>query len=36
VATAIHAELRGRENVQMASFDGAVLKAHSELHPNQP
>jgi predicted nucleic acid-binding protein len=34
LATAIHAEHRGWENVEMASFDEAVLRAHSELHPN--
>jgi predicted nucleic acid-binding protein len=34
LATAIHAEHRGSENVEMVSFDEAVLKAHSELHPN--
>jgi predicted nucleic acid-binding protein len=34
LATAIHAEHRGWENVEMASFDEAVLKAHSELNPN--
>jgi predicted nucleic acid-binding protein len=34
LATAIHAEHRGWENVEMASFDAAVLKAHSDLHPS--
>ena len=34
LATAIHAEHRGWENVEMASFDEAVLKAHRELDPN--
>jgi predicted nucleic acid-binding protein len=34
LATAIHAEHRGWENVEIVSFDEAVLKAHSHLHPN--
>lgn len=34
LATVIHAEHRGWENVEIASFDSAVLKAHSELHPD--
>jgi predicted nucleic acid-binding protein len=34
LATAIHAEHQGRENVELASFDEAVLKAHAELHPS--
>lgn len=34
LATAIHAEHRGWEDVELASFDDAVLKAHSQLHPN--
>jgi predicted nucleic acid-binding protein len=33
LATAIHAEHRGWGNVEMASFDEAVLKAHADLHP---
>lgn len=33
LATAIHAEKRGWEDVQLASFDAAVLKAHRDLHP---
>lgn len=32
LATAIHAEKRGRKDVQLASFDGHVLKAHADLH----
>jgi predicted nucleic acid-binding protein len=36
LATTIHAEHRGWESVEMASFDEAVLKAHSDLHPVQP
>jgi len=34
LATAIHAEHRGWEDVELASFDAAVLKGHRELHPN--
>jgi predicted nucleic acid-binding protein len=34
LATAIHAEHRGWGNVEMASFDEAVLKAHADLHPH--
>jgi predicted nucleic acid-binding protein len=34
LATAIHAEHQGWENVELASFDEAVLKAHAELHPS--
>ncbi len=34
LATVIHAEHRGWENVEIASFDSAVLKAHSEMHPD--
>jgi predicted nucleic acid-binding protein len=32
LATAIHAEHRGLQDVELASFDGAVLKAHACLH----
>ena len=32
VATVIHAEHRGHEDVQLASFDKDVSKAHAELH----
>src|SRR5579875_1789502 len=32
LATAIHAEHRGWPDVELASFDEAVLKAHAELH----
>lgn len=35
LATAIHAEHRGWENVEMVSFDESVLKAHRQLHPNE-
>jgi predicted nucleic acid-binding protein len=34
LATCIHAEHRGFDDVQLATFDQSVLKAHSELHPN--
>ncbi|HTX09112.1 MAG TPA: PIN domain-containing protein [Solirubrobacteraceae bacterium] len=34
LATAVHAEHRGWEDVEMASFDAAVLRAHRDLHPN--
>jgi predicted nucleic acid-binding protein len=36
LATAIHAEQRGHQDVKLASFDDAVLKAHASLHPQQP
>jgi predicted nucleic acid-binding protein len=35
LATAIHAEHRAWEDVELASFDAAVLRAHSDLHANQ-
>lgn len=34
LATAIHAEHRGHDDVRMASFDAKVLRAHAELHPD--
>lgn len=34
LATVIHAEHLGHEDVELASFDRDVLKAHAELHPN--
>ncbi|HEX5622536.1 MAG TPA: PIN domain-containing protein [Solirubrobacteraceae bacterium] len=34
LATAIHAEHRGYEDVRLLSFDAAVMRAHAELHPN--
>jgi predicted nucleic acid-binding protein len=34
LATAIDAERRGSDNVELASFDAAVLKAHRDLHPH--
>lgn len=33
VATAIHAEHQGHDDVRLESFDQAVLRAHAELHP---
>jgi predicted nucleic acid-binding protein len=33
VATAIHAEHRGREDVRLESFDDEVVKAYADLHP---
>ena len=34
LATAIHAEHNGHDDVRLASFDKAVLRAHAELRPN--
>lgn len=34
LATCIHAEHRGHKDVELATFDGKVLKAHASLHPN--
>jgi len=34
LATAIHAEHNGHDDVRLASFDKAVLSWHAELHPN--
>ena len=36
LATCIHAERRGWSDVQLATFDRRVLKAHAELHPGRP
>ena len=36
LATAIHAEHRGHQDVTLASFDDVVRKAHASLHPHQP
>jgi predicted nucleic acid-binding protein len=36
LATAVHAEHRGYQDVELASFDDSVLKAHANLHPHQP
>ena len=33
IATAIHAEHRGWEDVRLESFDDAVVKAYSDFHP---
>lgn len=35
LATAIHGEHRGREDVKLASFDAKVLAAHQALHPGR-
>jgi predicted nucleic acid-binding protein len=34
LATVVHAEHRGYEDVELATFDEDVLKAHAELHHN--
>jgi predicted nucleic acid-binding protein len=34
LATAIHAEHRGLENVRLASFDERVVRAYAQLHRN--
>jgi len=34
LATAIQAEHNGHDDVRLASFDDALLRAHAELHPN--
>lgn len=34
LATCIHAEHRGSTDVELASFDDKVLRAHAQLHPN--
>jgi len=34
LATAIHAEHNGHDDVRLASFDKAVLRAHADLHSN--
>jgi predicted nucleic acid-binding protein len=36
LATVIHLEHRGRTDVQLATFDRKVLKAHAALHPEIP
>lgn len=33
LATAIHAEHRGYDDVRLVSFDERVMRAHAELHP---
>jgi predicted nucleic acid-binding protein len=34
LATAVHLEQLGRVDVKLASFDGAVARAHAALHPD--
>lgn len=34
LATCVHAEHRGYDDVQLATFDQSVLNAHSALHPD--
>jgi predicted nucleic acid-binding protein len=34
LATVLHAEERGGHDVRLASFDGAVLRAHADLRPD--
>lgn len=36
LVTAIHAEHRSHQDVELAIFDDVVLKAHAGLHPQQP
>jgi predicted nucleic acid-binding protein len=36
VATAIHAERRGDDDVRLESFDAKVIKAYAALHPLPP
>lgn len=36
LATAIHAEKRGRADVRLESFDERVVKAYAALHPLSP
>jgi len=33
LATAVHAEHRGWEDISIASFDSSLLKAYTDLHP---
>jgi hypothetical protein len=33
LATAIHAEKRGHEDVRLESFEQRVVKAYADLHP---
>jgi predicted nucleic acid-binding protein len=33
LATCVHAEHRGHEDVRLATFDQSVLHAHADLHP---
>ena len=34
IATAIHAEKRGHDDVRLESFDKKVIKAYESLHPH--
>lgn len=34
LATAIHAEHRGYDDVRLVSFDERVMRAYAELHPH--
>lgn len=36
LATAIHAEKRGHDDVRLESFDERVVKAYAALHPHPP
>jgi len=36
LATAIHADRRGREDVRLETFDDKVVKAYAALHPLAP
>ena len=36
LATAIHAEKRGHDDVRLESFDAKVIKAYAALHPLSP
>lgn len=36
LATAIHAEKHGHDDVRLESFDGKVIKAYAALHPLSP
>jgi predicted nucleic acid-binding protein len=36
LATAIHAEHRGHDDVRLEAFDKKVVKAYSDLHPLSP
>lgn len=36
LATAMHAEKRGHEDVRLESFDESVVKAYDALHPSRP
>jgi predicted nucleic acid-binding protein len=36
LATAIHAEHRGHDEVRLETFDSKVAKAYADLHPSSP